>query len=182
MIVSVYAGNYEFIELSTTAGTHCTNTALSPFAQSWKKAPFLKPRHRGYSQACPGRQCQRPKNSPKFQIGHLSLCDSGRPPLSSQHLVVESKQAARNKTRNEAGDDAMKILLQHMKTNLYLRSLGSWTDNPEEAHDFKHSKRLLDFVYNNGLEGVQIAVKFLENQFDEIFPIPAGQAAVYARA
>ena len=76
----------------------------------------------------------------------------------------------------------MKILLQHMRTNLYLRSLGSWTDNPEEAHDFKHSQRLLDFVYNNGLEGVQIAVKFLEGQFDENFPIPASQAAAYARA
>jgi hypothetical protein len=69
----------------------------------------------------------------------------------------------------------MKILLQHMGTNLYLRSLGSWTDNPEEAHDFKHSQRLLDFVYNNGLGGVQIAVKFLEGQFDEIFPIPPSQ-------
>jgi len=75
----------------------------------------------------------------------------------------------------------MKILLQHMRTNLYLRSLGSWTDNAEEAHDFKHSQRLLDFVYNNGLEGVQIAVKFLEGQFDEIFPIPPGQAVAMAR-
>ena len=74
----------------------------------------------------------------------------------------------------------MKILLQHMRTNLYMRSLGSWTDNPDEAHDFKHSKRLLDFVYNNGLEGVQIAVKFFEGQFDEIFPIPP--AAMVAMA
>jgi len=76
----------------------------------------------------------------------------------------------------------MKILLQHMKTNLYLRSLGSWTDNPEEAHDFKHSKRLLDFVQNNGLEGVQIAVKFYEGQFDEIFPIPPAHMPALARA
>ena len=66
----------------------------------------------------------------------------------------------------------MKILLQHVRTKLYLRSLGSWTANPEEAHDFQHSHRLIDFVQNNQLESVQIAVKFLESQFDEVFPIP----------
>jgi hypothetical protein len=82
--------------------------------------------------------------------------------------------------QTKQGSD-MKILLQHLKTNLYLRSLGCWTDNPEEAHDFKHSQRLLDFVHNNGLTGVQIAVKFMEQQFDEVFPIPARHHLQLAR-
>ena len=74
----------------------------------------------------------------------------------------------------------MKFLLQHLRTNLYLRSLGSWTDNPDEAHDFKHSQRILDFVQNNGLSGVQISVKFLDGQFDEVFPIPHSLAVATA--
>jgi len=67
----------------------------------------------------------------------------------------------------------MRILLQHTRTHLYLRSIGSWTANAEEAHDFQHSDRLVNFVHNHGLQGVQIAVKFQEGQFDEVFPVPA---------
>ena len=66
----------------------------------------------------------------------------------------------------------MKILLQHLRTKLYLRSIGSWTAKCEEAHDFQHSQRLIDFVRDNRLEGVQIAVKFDEAEFDEVFPVP----------
>lgn len=66
----------------------------------------------------------------------------------------------------------MKILLQHVRTKLYLRSLGSWTANADEAHDFQHSNRVVEFVQNNQLESVQIAVKFFESQYDEVFPIP----------
>jgi hypothetical protein len=98
------------------------------------------------------------------------------------HLVSAAEQDAVIKEKYQTNEEAMKILLQHMRTNLYLRSLGSWTDNPEEAHDFKHSQRLLDFVQNNGLEGVQIAVKFLESQFDEVFPIPSNLPVATARA
>lgn len=66
----------------------------------------------------------------------------------------------------------MKILLQHIRTQLYLRSLGNWTANPHEAHDFQHSQRAIDFAREHGLGGVQLAVKFVESQFDEVFPIP----------
>ena len=66
----------------------------------------------------------------------------------------------------------MKILLQHLRTKLYLRSAGSWTDKFEEAHDFQHSQRLIEFVRDNRLEGVQIAVKFDKAEFDEVFPVP----------
>ena len=71
----------------------------------------------------------------------------------------------------------MKILLQHMRTQLYLRSLGNWTVNHHEAHDFQHSQRAIDFVRENNLSGVQIAVKFIDSQFDEVFPIPPAMVA-----
>jgi hypothetical protein len=67
----------------------------------------------------------------------------------------------------------MKILLQHARTQLYLRSLGNWTANPLEGHDFQHSQRAIDFACEHSIAGVQIAVKFLDSQYDEVFPLPA---------
>jgi len=67
----------------------------------------------------------------------------------------------------------MKILLQHVRTQLYVRGLGNWTANPAEAHDFQHSQRAIDFARDHGLTAVQIAVKFVDAQFDEVFPLPS---------
>ena len=71
----------------------------------------------------------------------------------------------------------MKILLQHARTGLYFRGLGDWTANPHDALDFQHSQRAIDFAHQHGLGGVQIAVRFIDSQFDEIFPLPAATAA-----
>jgi len=80
----------------------------------------------------------------------------------------------------------MKIMLQHVRTQLYLRSLGNWTANPHDGLDFQHSQRAIDFAREHALSGVQIAVKFIDSQFDEVFPLPAqmigAQNAVAARA
>ena len=67
----------------------------------------------------------------------------------------------------------MRILLQHARTGLYLRGLGDWTPNPYEAFDFQHSQKAIDFACEHCITGVQIAVKFIDSQFDEIFPLPA---------
>ena len=67
----------------------------------------------------------------------------------------------------------MKILLQHARTQLYVRSLGNWTTSTNEAFDFQHSQRAIDFARQHGLTAVQIAVKFVDSEFDEVFPIPA---------
>ncbi len=78
----------------------------------------------------------------------------------------------------------MKILLQHVRTQLYLRSLGNWTGNAYEALDFQHSQRAIDFAREHSLNGVQIAVKFIDSQFDEVFPLPepmVSSAKVLAR-
>jgi hypothetical protein len=69
----------------------------------------------------------------------------------------------------------MKILLQHARTQLYLRSLGNWTANPLEGFDFQHSQRAIDFAREHGISGVQIAVKFNESEFDEVVPLPQAQ-------
>jgi hypothetical protein len=66
----------------------------------------------------------------------------------------------------------VRILLQHARTQLYLRSLGNWTMNPLEAFDFQHSQRAVDFARQNDLAGVQIAIKFIDGQYDEVFPLP----------
>ncbi|MCW5554194.1 MAG: hypothetical protein KIS67_18805 [Verrucomicrobiae bacterium] len=67
----------------------------------------------------------------------------------------------------------MRILLQHARTQLYLRSLGNWTANPLEAYDFQHSQRAINFAREHALSGVQIAVRFSDSQFDEVFPLPS---------
>ena len=70
---------------------------------------------------------------------------------------------------------AMKILLQHARTQLYLRSLGNWTANPLEGLDFQHSQRAIDFAREHSIGGVQIAVKFTDSEFDEVVPLPQGE-------
>jgi hypothetical protein len=67
----------------------------------------------------------------------------------------------------------MRILLQHTRTGLYLRSLGNWSSSPYEALDFQHSQRAIDFARSNQLSGIQIAVRFLDSDYDEIAPLPA---------
>ena len=66
----------------------------------------------------------------------------------------------------------MRILLQHVRTQLFLKSLGNWTANPYEAFDFEHSQRAIEFADHNHLQGVQILVKFIDSQFDEAVPLP----------
>ena len=76
----------------------------------------------------------------------------------------------------------MKILLQHARTQLYFRGLGDWTANSHDAFDFQHSQKAIDFARDHGVNGVQIAVKFIDSQFDEIFPLPIAPAPVAAQA
>ncbi len=76
----------------------------------------------------------------------------------------------------------MKILLQHVRTRLYFRGLGDWTANPFEAFDFQHSQKAIDLVHEQGMVGVQIAVKFIDSQFDETFPMPTAPAPMMAQA
>lgn len=70
----------------------------------------------------------------------------------------------------------MKILLQHARTQLYLRSLGNWTADSRQAYDFRHSQRAIDFAREHSVTGVEIAVKFMDSEVAETFAIPIHQA------
>lgn len=67
----------------------------------------------------------------------------------------------------------MRILLQHVRTQLFLKSLGICTATPYEAFDFEHSQRAIEFADKNQLQGVQILVKFIDSQFNEAVSLPA---------
>ena len=71
----------------------------------------------------------------------------------------------------------MRILLQHFRTQLYLRSLGSWTAEPLEAFDFRHSRRAIDFARTHALPGVQIVTSLDDRDQDQVLPLPAHAAA-----
>jgi alpha-D-ribose 1-methylphosphonate 5-triphosphate synthase subunit PhnL len=66
----------------------------------------------------------------------------------------------------------MRILLQHARTGLYLRSPENWTANPFESLDFKNSQAAIDFAREHNIDGIQIAVTFMDSQFDEVVPLP----------
>lgn len=67
----------------------------------------------------------------------------------------------------------MRILLQHARTGLYLRGLGDWTANPFDGFDFQHSQKAIDYACKHGIVGVQIAVRFIDSECDEVVPLPA---------
>ena len=66
----------------------------------------------------------------------------------------------------------MKILLQHARTQLYLRSLGNWTADPSRAYNFQHSQRAIEFAQAHTVIGVQLVVKFDDSDFEEVMPMP----------
>ncbi len=76
----------------------------------------------------------------------------------------------------------MRILLQHVRTQLYFKGLGSWTANPYEAFDFQHSQKAIDLARDHGLSGVQIAVRFADSDIDEIAPLPPLSPSVIRQA
>jgi hypothetical protein len=67
----------------------------------------------------------------------------------------------------------MRILLQHARTALYLRGLGDWTANPFDGFDFQHSQKAIDYACKHSIIGVQIAVRFIDSECDEVVQMPA---------
>ena len=72
----------------------------------------------------------------------------------------------------------MKILLLNVGTGEFLSTPNRWTANSDEAYDWKHSKRLLDYVEERGLEGMEIAVKFPGCDSMEVYPLKAAMPVV----
>lgn len=64
----------------------------------------------------------------------------------------------------------MKALLQQPETGLYFKSLGQWTPDLEEAHDFKSSVTARSYCQSQGILNVQIVLKFSLDKYDIVMP------------
>jgi len=72
----------------------------------------------------------------------------------------------------------MRILLQQKETGLYFKDLDTWTRNSTDGMNFLSSTAAIDFCTRNKLRGVQMVLKFDEQQYDIVLPVmhrPAGQ-------
>ncbi len=65
----------------------------------------------------------------------------------------------------------MRILLQQKDTGLYFKDIEAWTRNIPEAMDFVSSTAAIDFCVANRLNGLQIVLKFDEQQYDIVMPV-----------
>ena len=66
-------------------------------------------------------------------------------------------------------EQAMKILLQHTRSGLFVRGAGDWTANHQDGMEFEHSRNAIGFARAHSMHEVQIAVKFLDSQDDQTF-------------
>ena len=66
----------------------------------------------------------------------------------------------------------MKILLQSSRTLKWFRRMDVWTDNVQEAFDFQHSQRALDFIRKHHVSFVQLVVSFPEPNSDVTVRLP----------
>lgn len=64
----------------------------------------------------------------------------------------------------------MKALLQQSETGLFFKSLGEWTPDPEEAHDFKSSVTARSYCQSQGILNAQIVLKFSLDKYDIVMP------------
>jgi hypothetical protein len=95
----------------------------------------------------------------------LALSHPEKSPEASSGLL-------RLESRINAGDvGSVRVLLQHARTQLYLRSLGNWTPDPLEGYDFRHSGRAIEFARQHAVTGVEIAVWSDDREEEETFAI-----------
>jgi hypothetical protein len=77
----------------------------------------------------------------------------------------------------------MRILIQQRASGRYFKDIQEWTRDHLEAMDFGTSSRAIDFCVANGLSGVQLVLKFEEEEFDLVLPLTVepGQKAQRGR-
>ena len=64
----------------------------------------------------------------------------------------------------------MRILLQQRDTSLYFSDIDSWIADASEAMDFVSSTQALEFCAANGLDAVQIVLKFEDEKYEIVLP------------
>ena len=65
----------------------------------------------------------------------------------------------------------MKVLLQNIKTGLFFKETGVWTDDCTEAREFPNSLSAINFCNANGLKEVQVLLKFKQPRYDVSLPV-----------
>jgi len=65
----------------------------------------------------------------------------------------------------------MRILLQQKETGFYFKDIDSWVRNTSEAMDFVSSTAAIDFCVSNKLPGMQLVLKFADQNYDIVLPV-----------
>lgn len=65
----------------------------------------------------------------------------------------------------------MRILLQQKETGFYFKDIDSWVRNTSEAMDFVSSTAAIDFCVTNKLPGMQLVLKFADQNYDIVLPV-----------
>jgi hypothetical protein len=68
----------------------------------------------------------------------------------------------------------MRILLQQKETGFYFKDIESWVRDNSDAMDFVSSTAAIDFCLTNKLPGVQLVLKFHDQDFDIVLPVQPG--------
>ena len=76
----------------------------------------------------------------------------------------------------------MKILLQHRRTLQYVQNVDAWTRHDNEARNFAHSQKAIDFAHEHDLTDVYVTVKFHGENEAESFPVPMKPMLAQSRA
>jgi len=63
-------------------------------------------------------------------------------------------------TRHARRKQQMRILVRHTKTGSYFQGLGTWTDDPDEAYDFRFKDRAIQHIKTWDLNEVELVFAF----------------------
>ena len=65
----------------------------------------------------------------------------------------------------------MRILIQQKDTGFYFKDINAWIRDPGEAMDFLSSTSAIDFCTTNKISGVQLVLKFKDENYDIVLPL-----------
>ena len=66
----------------------------------------------------------------------------------------------------------MRVLIQNCLKFCYLKSLGEWTEDPDEAMDFLSSEKALAFCIEHSVPAAQVVLRFGEDdKYDVRLPV-----------
>ncbi len=65
----------------------------------------------------------------------------------------------------------MKVLLQDIKTGLYLQGVSGWTTDPNAALDFETTSRAFQFWRDNDLLDVRLVLRYKGGQYETVLDV-----------